>query len=440
MTASTTLLQLLAKQPHTAKELTQLLQISQPTLSRLLKAQPQIIKIGKARATQYAFKRAVRSVGNQWPVYRINHQAHIELAGQLTAIYPHGFVWHDTLTNSDILYEGLPWFLWDIRPQGFLGREFKQIHIQLGLPERLPDWQDDDVLLFLLKFGFVQPSNFIIGDESRVSLARLQKDVWQPAPDDGLAQTRALYGQEAGKVVRQDVARSSAAGEQPKFSVFVVENQQVLELLVKFSPPLNTANGQRWSDLLIAEHLALQTLQQYGVAAAHSAIVQTGGRTFLEVIRFDRTPYLGRKGMVSLDAVSNEFIGHNKAWDEQAATLLTLKKISPQDYQTMLQIFAFGKLIANEDMHNGNLSFFLDEHFKLSLAPVYDMLPMRFAPNTHGEVVERDIKLAQATPLTQAVWPMVCEWAARYWLAVSVDERVSEEFKAISRGFIDNGL
>jgi hypothetical protein len=431
-----TLLQLLAKQPQSAKELTQQLNISQPTVSRLLAKQPEVIKIGQARATKYALKRNVRNMGYQWPVYRIDEQAHIALAGRLIAVYPQGFVWHDALTSTDTLYEGLPWFLWDIRPQGFLGREFKQIHQQLGLPERLPDWHDDDVLVFLLKFGFVQPSHFIVGDDSRLSLNRLQKDVWQPAADDGLAQTRALYGQEASKVVRQDVARSSAAGEQPKFSVFVVENQQVLELLVKFSPPVTTANGQRWSDLLIAEHLALNTLQHYGVQAAHSAIVQTEGRTFLEVVRFDRTPCLGRKGMVSLDAVSNEFVGHNKAWDEQAVSLFKLHKINEQDYQTILKVFAFGRLIANEDMHNGNLSFFLGEDFSLSLAPVYDMLPMRFAPNTHGEVVERDIKLSQATPLTQTLWIEVGTWAQYYWQQVANDGRMSAEFKAIAKAYL----
>ena len=431
-----TLLQLLAKQAHTAKELMHLLQVSQPTLSRLLKQQPAIIKIGKARATRYALKRPIRDVGTDWPVYRIDEQAQIALAGQLVAIYPQGFVWQDSLTKVDTLYESLPWFLWDIRPQGFLGREFKQIHQQLALPERLPDWHDDDVLVFLLKFGFVQPSHFIVGDESRLSLRRLQQDVWRPAADDGLAQTRALYAKEAVQVVRQDITRSSAAGEQPKFSVFVVEQQQAFELLVKFSPPITTANGQRWSDLLIAEHLALQTLRHFGVAAAQSEIVQAGGRTFLEVVRFDRTPCLGRKGMVSLDAVSNEFVGHNKAWDEQVASLFKLHKINEQDYQTILKVFAFGRLIANEDMHNGNLSFFLGEDFSLSLAPVYDMLPMRFAPTTHGEVVEREIKLSQATPLTQTLWPEVSAWAQYYWQQVAYDGRMSAEFKAIAKAYL----
>jgi transcriptional antiterminator len=90
-----TLLQLLAKQPQSAKELTQQLNISQPTVSRLLAKQPEVIKIGQARATKYALKRNVRNMGYQWPVYRIDEQAHITLAGRLIAVYPQGFVWHD---------------------------------------------------------------------------------------------------------------------------------------------------------------------------------------------------------------------------------------------------------------------------------------------------------------------------------------------------------
>ncbi|MDQ8208272.1 HipA domain-containing protein [Coraliomargarita sp. SDUM461003] len=48
-----------------------------------------------------------------------------------------------------------------------------------------------------------------------------------------------------------------------------------------------------------------------------------------------------------------------------------------------------GELIANTDMHWGNLSFFLPEQSPYPLAPVYDMLPMRFRPSSTGEVIER---------------------------------------------------
>lgn len=427
--------QILRQKPQTAKQLMESLRISQPTLSRLLSGQPRIVKVGKARATFYILKRDIRDLGTEWPVYRVDEQAQIHLAGTLLAVHPAGFVWRDTINGNDSLYESLPWFLWDIRPQGFMGRAFKQVHQELALPPRLQDWQDDDVLLFLLKFGFVQSSNYLVGEDSRLQWQRLQQEVWTPSDDDRLEQCRQQYASEAIKVVGRDTIRSSAAGEQPKFGLFAIDNRKAQELLVKFSPPLNTANGQRWSDLLIAEHVALNTLQDYGIAAANSAIIQTGGRTFLEVVRFDRTPCLGRRGMVSLEAVSNEFVGHNKGWDEQAASLLAQGRISEEDYQRILHIFAFGQLIANEDMHNGNLSFFLSDDFRLTLAPVYDMLPMRFAPTTHGEVVERELKMAIPSALTQSLWPTVNAWAIEYWARVSVDLRISPEFRAIARQY-----
>ena len=87
-------------------------------------------------------------------------------------------------------------------------------------------------------------------------------------------------------------------------------------------------------------------------------------------------------------------------------------------------------------MHNGNISFFLADDFSLSLAPVYDMLPMCFAPTTHGEVVEREIKIAQSTPLTQNIWPIVLAWAKDYWLQVSTDLRISEPFRIIARQYL----
>ncbi|TVP80016.1 MAG: hypothetical protein EA353_04940 [Puniceicoccaceae bacterium] len=44
------------------------------------------------------------------------------------------------------------------------------------------------------------------------------------------------------------------------------------------------------------------------------------------------------------------------------------------------QVERFGELIANTDMHFGNLSYFLPDEAPYPLAPVYDMLPMQFPP------------------------------------------------------------
>lgn len=420
---------------QTAKTLMQALQLSQPTLSRLLKSQSaQIVKIGQARASRYALRRSIRDLGQEWPVYRVNGQAQVHFAGQLMAIYPHYFVWRDALTGTDEVYESLPWFLWDVRPQGFMGRIFNQEHQDLALPARLEDWSDDDVMTALLRDSSVLAGHWLIGAQSHIDFERERQFVLGLVEGDRVSM-RKVYPFHVDRTIKQEAPASSAAGMQPKFSLLVKEHHHIVELLIKFSPPLNTPNGQRWSDLLRAEHIALQVLNSYGIAAASSEFVQTGGRAFLEVTRFDRASCLGRRGMVSLEAVSNEFVGHKKEWDAQAQSLSALGKISAQDYQAILHVYAFGRLIANEDMHNGNLSFFLADDFSLTLAPVYDMLPMRFAPTTHGEVVARPVKIAQPTVLTQSVWPTVLVWAKAYWRQVSQDSQISEPFRRLAQQY-----
>lgn len=435
MVNQTLLYRLLSKQPQTSQQLWQQVALSPSHLSRWLKTQTQVMRIGKARATQYVLKRPIRHLGSEWPVYRVGADANTQLAGYLIAVYPHHFVWRDELSHKDTLYDGLPWFLWDVRPQGFLGRWLLAAYEQVLNFSQPQYWQDEDILYFLLECGVFQPSHWLIGEKNTQVFQSLRAKIDQQ-PEEGLADVRDSYVEEATKIIGSRLVYSSVAGEQPKFDIIVNQENQYKEFLVKFSPPVDSVNGQRWSDLLVAEHLALVTLAEQGIASAASAIVHRAGRTFLEVLRFDRTLSLGRLGIVSLEAVSNEFIGHNKTWDEQAAALFKLKKISAQDYQTILQMYAFGRLIANEDMHNGNLSFFLADDFSLSLAPVYDMLPMRYAPTIQGEVIARPPRLIEPTTLTAAVWPQVQQWARSYWQRVSQDSRVSPDFQQIARQYL----
>jgi hypothetical protein len=83
----------------------------------------------------------------------------------------------------------------------------------------------------------------------------------------------------------------------------------VRHVLVKFSPPVETEVGQRWSDLLIAEHLALETLSAAGISSAMSRIFRFETRTYLEVDRFDRVGLTGRVGVTSLSAIDTGFYG-----------------------------------------------------------------------------------------------------------------------------------
>ena len=59
-------------------------------------------------------------------------------------------------------------------------------------------------------------------------------------------------------------------------------------MIVKFSPLAAELGGMRIADLLVCEHLALETLRAAGLPASETRIVCLGGRTFLEVTRFDR--------------------------------------------------------------------------------------------------------------------------------------------------------
>ena len=86
-------------------------------------------------------------------------------------------------------------------------------------------------------------------------------------------------------------------------------------MLVKFAQPGADEAAERWSDLLVCEHLALQVLTEAGMDAACSTLLQTDTHTFLELERFDRTPdVLGRRRFVSLLSLSSAFLPARQHW------------------------------------------------------------------------------------------------------------------------------
>ena len=113
----------LAAGPLSAGELRARLDVSRPTLARALATLPdEIVTWGAARATQYALRDRLRDLPDM-PVYRVSKRGRITLLGQLIPVRPEGFVMAQTdgITRH---HEGLPWWLSDMRPQGFLGRAF----------------------------------------------------------------------------------------------------------------------------------------------------------------------------------------------------------------------------------------------------------------------------------------------------------------------------
>ncbi|MFP8833778.1 type II toxin-antitoxin system HipA family toxin YjjJ [Hydrogenophaga sp. XSHU_21] len=417
----------------TSPQLQDQLGLSQPSVSRLLApllADGTVVAVGSARARRYLLPREVPGVGRQVPIHAVQPDGQLRFFGTLHPLAGGGF-WMDEADREhgqSARHESLPWFLYDMRPQGFLGRRFAQGHATLQLPGNLAHWSDDHILKALVNAGEDLPGNLLLGTAAFDRYTALPAPWRTAAPlvTDPASQYPAL----AAQSLDQTAVGSSAGGEQPKFSA-VRDGHAVL---VKFSPGDDSAASQRWRDLLVCEGLALQTLASAGVPAAHTVIERASGRVFLESRRFDRTALGGRVGMVSLEVYDRQYIGQGTSWVDTAhrSDRAGPERLSADDVQTIGLLDAFGALIANTDRHHGNLSLLLHDH-RWRLAPAYDMLPMLYAPLA-GEVVPRDFaaQLPRPTVHTLNVWPKARDLALRFWQAAAADERISADFRAVA--------
>ena len=398
--------------------------VSQPTMSRALTALgDDVLRIGAARSIHYAWHDRARGV-DPAPVWRVGADGRLMALGQLHPACPEGWV----MVQADgrgLHSQGLPWWLQDMRPQGFLGRAFNQHHgTVLGLPERLGDWQDRHVMQALLQQGDDLPGNLLIGAEARERFVTAHDAA--PLPRAGRARA---YGRLAAAAARGEATGSSAGGEQPKFCAWAAFDEGPAHVIVKFSAPVLNAVSQRWSDLLLAEHLALQVLQAHGVPAARSALWQAGPQRFLEVQRFDRQGARGRHALHSIGVLDAEFVGGtDTAWPGVTRSLMAEGVVQAGAQALVDRQWAFGCLIGNTDMHGGNLAFLADAGRPYALAPAYDMTPMAFAPGAGGDLPQRQL----AEPVTDRVPPEAWRHAlamAQDWLQrLRADARLSEGF------------
>lgn len=108
------------------------------------------------------------------------------------------------------------------------------------------------------------------------------------------------YVRLAEQAARGEVPGSSAGGEQPKFVSYVQTPDGPRHVIVKFTLDDHNPVTGRWRDLLLAEHLALETLNESGIPAVRTRIVDSGFQRFLEIERFDRVGVSGRKGLISM--------------------------------------------------------------------------------------------------------------------------------------------
>ena len=433
---TTRLLQALGDDVLSASELIARLQCSQPTLSRWINAaDAQIIKAGRAQRTRYARS---RDAGVRQPIVitRIDESGSPQQAGELYAVgrdsgvrtaWVHG-PRHD-------FHSGLPWFMADMRPQGFLGRLFPARVPQLNLPSGIADWSDNHVLRALCSAGADEPGNLILGHEA------LNQFLSQPPPTlTALHDKLQIYSELAVSALAAGVFPSSAGGEQPKFTAYAETpsgtHSGAAHVIVKFSPVGNDAIAQRWRDLLRAEHHALTTLDYHGVSAARSRVMD-GERLYLEIERFDRVGARGRRGVVSLNALDDAYVGERHDWISTAMQLCKQGMLSEEDARRIALLQSFGRLIHNTDMHFGNCALFHNGpgDTRVQLAPIYDMLPMRFAPTRQGLP---DGAVPQVTPAAAQlhVWAEASALARTCWERVLDDGEISVPFRDIAHSVI----
>jgi hypothetical protein len=413
---------------RTAAELCEAAGVSQATLSRwLAEERARVAVLGRGRATRYALRRKVRDLPPELPVYRVSMSGDGEPIGTIGTLEPDRYWYQDgEHPRRSSEFHSLPWFMTDMRPQGYLGRFFPQRFADLGLPPRITDWTEDQALYAIARRGEDAPGNLVIGDESYARWLASPRSATAVPEDERLRR----YASLAAEVVAGRGPGSSAAGEQPKFGVAVeTSTRGIRHALVKFTAPHGSASAQRWADLLFAEHLAARVLHEHAHAAVQSEYLRDGTRAYLEVRRFDRIGARGRLGVVSLGALDDEFVGARQGWPESAAALLRAGLIGEGDARELRFLSAFGRLIANTDMHFGNASFLVRGARDLALAPAYDMLPMFYAP-VADELPDREYPLPVPLPGHADQWREAVPLAQEFWERLAAEAQVSEAFRA----------
>ena len=432
---------LTAHGPATAKALQAHTGMSQAAVSRRLKVLgDRIVRVGVGRPPLYALVRNSLTPDAELPLVRVDAFGNSEnIAGIVPLAHGGFFVRLEPGAPRALLglagnglYDDLPWFLDDMRPQGFIGRRIAE-QLAAGPGAFPPDprlWRSGHVLRYLLAAGDDLPGDLQCGDRARIRI-RKKPD----SADD------ADYPVLADEVMAGYLPGSSAGGEQPKFAVF--NRSQKAHVIVKFTPADDNAVAERWRDILVTEHYAAEILgESQFPSAARTRLLEAGGRLFLESRRFDRREEYGRLSMFSLQAVDNEFTGKGGTWPETMLALHEKGLVSWEHTHDAACLWLFGRLINNTDMHPGNLSLGMaGDVFKL--LPTYDMCSMGFTPRANGEVLPFAFTpsfapvLEGAPQCTEAdqrkLRQFVLARAIRFWDAVAADSRISPAFREFLR-------
>lgn len=396
---------------------------SQPTLWRALQALAnQVVVVGRQRSARYALAQPLLGLPGQQPLHWTDEAGRITEFGTLTHLGEQRL--HVQAPGIDVLTTGrLPWFLAPLRLQGFLGRQWARHAQAAGFDPNPEHWRIEQLLALALRQVHDMPG--------AISLGEVMGELLQPCPTEPTARA-AHFDTLAADAARTLPAGSSAGGEQAKFLTTDADGHR--RWLVKFSPPRGTPFGERWHDLLHAEALALQVLAAHGVPVAHTEIVDTAQRTHLASQRFDRVGPAGARHVVPLDAVHDAFVpGPRRHWAASCAVLVRQRRLPPEAAAQVAALLHFGRLIGNSDMHFGNLSLVVAgpadvARGRFSLAPVYDMLPMRWRPDAHSGALDLLPFTPEPADLASAAHPV----ALAFWQRLADTADISRPFRQLA--------
>ena len=394
---------------------------SQATVSRLLAGlAAYVIPIGRARSARYGLLKSIHGAGCQQPIWWTAETGEVQRLGTLSFL--DGDLIHvDTDFGERRSKGAMPWFLAPLRARGYLGRQLAQQLLVAGLPNDPERWSLEHILFAALHLADA-PGAITLGEPPASSPPVL--------PDDAKLLQQALDTL-ALSLIKSPPVGSSAGGEQPKF---IAVHEDGRHVLVKFTPPRGSPFGERWHDLLHAECLANQVLAEHGVPVAKTSIVESAARTYLLSERFDRIGAHGRCHVIAIGDAHAAFVhGSYSNWATTGEALARQRRLSANDALRIAALRRFGQLIGNTDMHSGNLGLMVAAADlgpgRFTLAPVYDMLPMRWRPDAAfgGAPDYAPFELDAKALSSGAAGP-----ARAYWLRLALLPAISPPLRAVA--------
>lgn len=384
-----------------------------------------VVRLKYGRTPLYALTTSAFGVSDTIPLYAVNAHGNAEVIANLRPLAHGGYLLELQTGAPTVLlgrsgtgvYDDLPYFLQDMAPQGFLGRQLaKALYAQSpDFPTDPRNWNASQLGRYLVSNGDDLPGNLKLGEQAHLRLRRAPSAC---ADED--------YPGLADSVLSGTLPGSSAGGEQPKFTAFHGERQA--HVIVKFSPRGSDPVARRWQDILVTEFHAAETLHAFERPAAETRLVEQDERLFLESLRFDRRGQYGRMSMLSLQAIDAEFVGSGSDWIRVVDALHRQDLVSDEDVFRAALLWHFGRLINNTDMHLGNLSFRIEDGV-FRMLPAYDMCCMGFAPKMgHVEPLGFDLPNTHPKSASTKISRIAREMAHDFWNRVRRDDRISEEF------------